>query len=474
MSHRSLFITILFLTVANFLVWGLLGFERAYAHRVYPGVWVQAQPLAGLTRDQSIDRLEPINKAMLLQKVTLNLADKQYQPTLEELGYRVDTAAMADAAIQLGRGTDLQKIILSVLDYRKTKSIPLVYEIDQGKFDSYLNTISQDVAKEPKDLSLDYKDGSIIITPAEDGVILDREKLREAIQREVRPGQTATIALDFTKTSPKIREESQIIEAKEQLVKLLSQPLTLQAEEVTVTWTPTDIYKFVYFENQDNKLTTKINQEKVRDAIAQLAKKVDVKAVAKQVNAVNNNVIHEGQDGRQLNAPDSIKRVMERLNSADTEAPVVLKVDKVDRTITAISPEFQTGRYAGRYIEVDLSAQRMHLLEGDQYHRTFIISTGSWSTPTPIGEFKIMNHIKTAWSKRYGLYMPYWMGIKTADTQFYDGYGIHGLPYWPNGAREGESHLGRPVSHGCIRLGADDIVYLYEWAQNETPVVIHQ
>ena len=51
--------------------------------------------------------------------------------------------------------------------------------------------------------------------------------------------------------------------------------------------------------------------------------------------------------------------------------------------------------------------------------------------------------------------MPYWLGLG-------GGIGIHELPIWPNGYREGENHLGTPVSHGCIRLGLKNAVYIYE------------
>lgn len=473
LKHRTLFILTVFLTVANILVWSFLGFERAYAHKVYPGIWVQAQPLAGLTRDQAIDRLKPVNDAMLLQKVTLILNDKEYTPTLEELGYRVDTAAMADASLQLGRGRDLQQAILSILDYQKTRSIPIVYDIDQGKFDNYLNEIGKEIIREPKNMNLEYKDGNLVITPAEDGITLDRNQLKQAIQREARPGKTAVIQLSIGKQSPVITNEAQLANVKEKLTKLLAKPLVIQAEEVTHELSPAKMYTLLYFDVVDGQLTVGADDNKIQDVVSDLAKKVDRKAVAKQVSETGNTTLQEGQDGRALDVPDTTKRIKDRLTNADTEAPVVVKVSKIDRKTVTISPEYQLGRYPGRYIEVDLSAQRLHFIEGENYHKTAIISTGKWDMPTPTGEFKIMNHIEVAWSKKYALYMPKWMALKTAQDGRYEGYGIHGLPYWPNGVREGTNHLGRPVSHGCIRLGEADINYLYEWAPNETPVVIH-
>lgn len=473
MKHRVLFTLVIFLAAANLMVWGLLGVQKAYADRVYPGVRVDAQPLAGLTKDQVIDRLKPIHENMTDQKVTLVLTEKEFQPTLKDLGYQVDTAAMADAALNLGRGSNVSKVLQAVLDYQKTKTIQLEYTVDQGKLNAYLNDIGKDIVKEPKDMSLDYQNGQIIVTPAENGIALDRDQLKQAIQDQVVPGQQARITLSAHQTNPVITNESQVETAKQYLTQLVSRPLVIQVEEVKETWSPETLFSFVYFDIKENQLLVAIDEEKVKAAVVKLAKKVDVKPVPKQVSAINQSIITEGSDGRQLNASDAIKRAKERLDAADMEAPLVLAVTKLDRSTTSISPEFQTGRFAGRYIEVDLSSQRMHLLEGDNYHRTFIISTGSWSNPTPIGEFKILNHIKVAWSKKYSLYMPNWMAIQP-ENGAYDGYGIHGLPYWPNGKREGVNHLGRPVSHGCIRLGPGDIEYVYDWAQNGTKIFIHQ
>lgn len=468
MGHRLLFTLIVFLTVANLLVWSLLGLEKAYANRVYPGVWVQAQPLSGLTKDQVIDRLKPMHDALLLEQVTLTLGDKQYQPTLADLGYQVNTGAMAEAAIALGRGPTLKQVVLSVLDYRKTKTIPLIYEVDQGKFDNYLNEIGKAHIKEPKNLSLDYQNGEVVTVPAEEGVVLDKQQIREAIQRQVQPGKGATVALSYSHLEPSIREESQVAQAKQELVALLAKPLKLQAEEVTLELTPTTIFSFVYFES-NGELSVHLSDDAIRGAVANLAKKVDITPVPKRVSTVNNTLLEEGRDGRELDGPDTLKRIRERLQNKDFETPLILSVKKLERKVVTISPEYQLGRYPDRYIEIDLSAQRLHLLESDAFHRTFLISTGKWDMPTPTGELQIHNHIRTAFSRRYGLFMDYWMAV-TPDGA----YGLHQLPRWPSGKVEGTSHLGRPVSHGCIRLGPGDAEYLYAWAENGTKVFIHE
>lgn len=469
MWHRVLIISIIFLATANFLVWSILGLGKAYAARVYPGIWVDTQPLAGLTKEQVIDRLKPINEAALRGQVSLVVKDKEYKPTLAQLGYQIDTTAMATAALETGRSISWQGILQSLIDYRTRGSIPVIYSVDQTKFDSYLGEIGKDVAKEPHDLSFDYKDGQIVTIPASQGVNLDKEELRSAIMRKVKPGTLPRIELDYHEVQPTISNESQADEAKTQLSKLLSGNLTVQAEEVKVVIEPPKIFQVVYFEPEAGQLKLKINEDKVRELVGTIAKKVDIKPVNKEISGIDGSTMTEGSDGRELNAPDATKRITERLQNADYSSPVVLAVSKIDHKTITVTPEYQTGRFPGRYIEIDLSAQRMHLIEGNNYHQTFIISSGKWDKPTPIGEFEVHNHVPTAFSRRYGLYMPFWMAI-TNDG----GYGIHQLPYWPGGRVEGISHLGRPVSHGCIRLGPGDAEYVYNWAENGTKVVIHE
>lgn len=53
-------------------------------------------------------------------------------------------------------------------------------------------------------------------------------------------------------------------------------------------------------------------------------------------------------------------------------------------------------------------------------------------------------------------------------------YGIHELPEWPNGVKEGTGHLGTAVSGGCVRLGIGPAKALYDWAEVGTEVEIRK
>ncbi len=122
----------------------------------------------------------------------------------------------------------------------------------------------------------------------------------------------------------------------------------------------------------------------------------------------------------------------------------------------------------GKYIDVNLATQIMTIFENGKLIDSFLISSGKSGMNTPVGQFQIYNKHPRPWSKKYSLYMPYWMAI-TSDGK----YGIHELPEWPGGYKEGQNHLGIPVSHGCMRLGVGPAKKVYEWAEIGTPIITH-
>ncbi len=119
-------------------------------------------------------------------------------------------------------------------------------------------------------------------------------------------------------------------------------------------------------------------------------------------------------------------------------------------------------------IEINLAKQELSYFLGAGKIGSFDISGGLPRTPTPKGTFKVYHKFPKAWSTRYGLWMPYWMAFHPKGL-----YGVHELPYWPGGYREGADHLGRPASHGCVRLGIGPAKILYDWAEVGTPVIIY-
>lgn len=107
-----------------------------------------------------------------------------------------------------------------------------------------------------------------------------------------------------------------------------------------------------------------------------------------------------------------------------------------------------------RWIEVDLSDQKLYAHNGGNIDYAFLVSSGKWGL-TPTGDFRIW--IKLRYTKMSGgsgrtyYYLP-----NVPFTQyFYKGYGLHGT-YWHN-------NFGHPMSHGCVNLATPDAEKLFYW-----------
>lgn len=153
---------------------------------------------------------------------------------------------------------------------------------------------------------------------------------------------------------------------------------------------------------------------------------------------------------------------------ADTDGDGYNDLKEIDKAYSPLSSEPVR---LDQKIEVSLKEQVMLYKVADVVWKRWLVSTGKANMSTPTGEYMIINKAPKPWSKAYGLWMPYWLGLGGNGLRS-GSIGIHELPVWPGGYREGQDHLGTPVSHGCIRLGVGAAEYLYERVEPGVAVII--
>lgn len=98
--------------------------------------------------------------------------------------------------------------------------------------------------------------------------------------------------------------------------------------------------------------------------------------------------------------------------------------------------------------EVSLSQQSLTVVYKGEALATFPVSTGRAGYRTPEGRFRPQRMYRDYYSQQYD-------GAPMPNAIFYDrGYAIHGS--WETGS------LGRPASHGCVRLHPADAQMLFD------------
>ncbi len=130
-------------------------------------------------------------------------------------------------------------------------------------------------------------------------------------------------------------------------------------------------------------------------------------------------------------------------------------------TVAPYSPAPVAGNDGAHWIDVDLSQQRVYAYAGDTLVNSFVVSTGTWQTPTVTGKYKVWIKLRSSDMSGPGYYLPDVPYI----MYFYKGYGFHGT-YWHN-------NFGTPMSHGCVNLTISDAEWLYNFSSVGTVVNVH-
>lgn len=157
------------------------------------------------------------------------------------------------------------------------------------------------------------------------------------------------------------------------------------------------------------------------------------------------------------------------------------KVQRLTRRLAAQNPR-------GVYLVIDTSLNLLYLKRKDRVLLKAVCSTGSgrqlvsgsrsWTFKTPKGRFHIINRVSDpVWRKPDWAFLEEGKPVPKDDRERYErnvlgdfafgignGYFIHGTLY--------TRLLGTNVTHGCVRLGSKDLLYLSRHVSIGTPVFI--
>ncbi len=136
--------------------------------------------------------------------------------------------------------------------------------------------------------------------------------------------------------------------------------------------------------------------------------------------------------------------------SAALQAPPLAEI----RASSSRLPKF--GPITTRQILISIPDRKLALLEDGKIVRIYRVAVGKTSTPSPVGEFRIVNRVSNPTYYHQGQIIAAgkgnpvgtrWMGLSAK------GYGIHGT---------NQPHsIGKAASTGCIRMGKRDLEELF-------------
>jgi lipoprotein-anchoring transpeptidase ErfK/SrfK len=131
--------------------------------------------------------------------------------------------------------------------------------------------------------------------------------------------------------------------------------------------------------------------------------------------------------------------------------------------------DHSTSPAAKRQVIISIADRQLAVIEQGQVLKTYPIAVGARGTPSPDGDFVIINHAKDP-TYRHGdkeiapgkdnPLGTRWMGLSLK------GYGIHGTNV--------QSSVGKAISHGCFRMRRQDVEELYALVQVGDTVMVRR
>lgn len=460
-----------FLALVLIISGSLLYYQQAYAGKIYRGVKVAGIDLSGKTKKQAETLLTGKANNILQKDLVLTAGDQKASLKVSDTGLNFDTAKIVANSYSIGRNQDFFKqLYFSAKTVFVKSDVAMTTSLDTEKFDGFVSEKIPGLSIEPKNAELKITNGVISEVAESNGQVVNSEDLTKkiiALSEANDTAQSFTIPLSTEPIAPKI-VVGNLASARATAEVYIAKSVTLTYEDKSYKPTRADIGSWIFFSPVAAGYQAGLDDNSIKTYLVKIAKNFEIQKIDKKISAVDNSILDGGREGKYLDkdkALSEIKRQIVITNSITVAMTTTIEPPKEIKVFPAegIVP----GRFQGKYVDVDLASQKLCMIETNDILGCYTISSGKASTPTPIGTRYIQGKDPKAWSAPYGLYMPWWQSMG-------GGYGLHELPEWPNGYKEGEAHLGIPVSHGCVRLGVGPAKLLYDWTEIGTPVYIHK
>lgn len=135
------------------------------------------------------------------------------------------------------------------------------------------------------------------------------------------------------------------------------------------------------------------------------------------------------------------------------------------------TPGGTTGSSKNLWIDVDVTAQKVRVMDGDKVYKEITCSTGVKGAETPLGTFEIQSRGEWFFNDKYQEGARYWVSFKDWGV-----YLFHSVVMDKDRKviPAEEAKLGSPASHGCIRMPLADAKWIYDNIPGKAKAVIHE
>jgi len=351
-KNKIIFLIIIFLIIAS--IGAVIYFDnQKYSDKILPNVFINGESYSDLTIQEAENKLEEKIKGFQEKGISLAYKNASYNMSFEEMGININTRKTISNAFLYGHKNSLVENLKDKINtYRNDISISLVYEIEEEKFGDYIEKNLSEIENPPKDFGYKYEKDEFAPIPAESGMVINANKLKNDISQNILELENKPIWIELVQKDPEAsadKNNSALSEAKN----LLEKKIVLKYNSSQWKVQKEDFALWLDFEakdNPDNKsekiLGIKTNEEKIKDYLLTLVPQTNSAPVNAQLEFKKGKIemFSLSQEGIILDIKKSIDEIKKIIfteenykGDSKTEIEVQLIIEKVQPEITTES-----------------------------------------------------------------------------------------------------------------------------------------
>ncbi len=214
-----------FVLFIGIVLFWTVGYQLAFAGRIFPGVSVAGVDLSGLSPNDAALRLSQTLSFPITGKILFRDADKVWVASPAELGMVFDPSASALAAYEFGRSGGLFGALAGQINSRGPGSdVPPVMIFDQRVAYTYLQNLAVLVDQQVVEASLHLEGTNVVAQPGQLGRLLNLDATLIYLGAQLQSFRDGEVPLVIGEAAPKLLDVSSQADAAR---RILSQPLTI-------------------------------------------------------------------------------------------------------------------------------------------------------------------------------------------------------------------------------------------------------
>ncbi len=335
----------------------MYAYDQQYIGRVLPGVKVGGVDLSGLTPDDARASLAGAYQGMSDGRIVLDGPDGATTITYAEIGRALDTDALIDQALAVGRdGTAIDRAVANARTAFRGVDLQPRVTFDAGLLATRVNEVADALRVEPAEASV-TPDAKLAfqIVAGHAGRVVDAAGIADAIAFQV--GQLEapteiTVTLPVKVVEPAVTT-AEATDAQAQAERIAAD-IALVVGKKTVAIKSAKIRPWITFTSTaSGGYDPAVDTTALPDLLKSLAKKIELKAVNASFRTSGSKVVGvtSSKDGHALDVPAAAKQI-----------DALLAARAIGSTATQVRPALKVTKPALTTAEAKAAAPKMRML----------------------------------------------------------------------------------------------------------------